>query len=193
MCKFQAPLHHHPPFYLFSKPQVSNYWFTCKIFVWIGQRQFRWVNISLDWLLDSLHTPPTPHTPPPLGYAEPFVRMFIQEGLTSIWDFGWELALQVGVIFFRWDLKTPCIKNSEYKSQAKKKKDSNCNFYNFSLLVPQPNKFVVVCICIFIFHGIYSPLALSTNIFFMGAKFCFCVLQQGAGNVSNFLGTFRRS
>ena len=23
--------------------------------------------------------------------------------------------------FFRWELKTPCIKNSEYKSQAEKK------------------------------------------------------------------------
>ena len=31
----------------------------------------------------------------------------------------------MGVIFFRWDLKTPCIKNSEYKSQVKKKKKKN--------------------------------------------------------------------
>ena len=46
--------------------------------------------------------------------------MFILEGPRSNWDFGWELALQVRVIFFRWDLKTPCIKNREYKSQAKK-------------------------------------------------------------------------
>ena len=48
-------------------------------------------------------------------------------------------------------------KNSEYESQAKKEKDSDCNFYNFSLLVPYPDKFLVVCICIPIFHGIYSP------------------------------------
>ena len=34
--------------------------------------------------------------------------------------FGWELALQIGVIFFKCDLKTLCIKNNEYKSQAKK-------------------------------------------------------------------------
>ena len=34
-----------------------------------------------------------------------------------------------------WDLITPCIKNSEYESEAKKI-NSNCNFYNFSLLVP---------------------------------------------------------
>ena len=46
--------------------------------------------------------------------------------------------------FLRWDFKTPCIKNSEYQSQAKKKKDSDFNFYDFSLLVPYPNKFLVV-------------------------------------------------
>ena len=64
-------------------------------------------------------------TPPPLGDggggAEPFFRTFIQEGLRSNLDFGWELVLQVGVIFLRWDLKTSCIKNSEYKPQAKTK------------------------------------------------------------------------
>ena len=65
---------------------------------------------------------------------------------------------------FRWDLKTPCMKNSEYQSQAKKS-DSYCNFYNFLLLVPYPNKFVVVCICIVIFHDIAR-----------------------VGNISNFLG-----
>ena len=27
---------------------------------------------------------------------------------------------QIGMIFFRWDLKTPCIKNSEYESYAKR-------------------------------------------------------------------------
>ena len=30
----------------------------------------------------------------------------------------------MAVIFFRWDLETPCIKNSEYESQKKKKKIS---------------------------------------------------------------------
>ena len=39
--------------------------------------------------------------------------------------------------FFRWDLKTPCIKNSECEYQAKN--DTNCNFSNFSILVPYPN------------------------------------------------------
>ena len=54
---------------------------------------------------------------------------------------------------FRWDLKTPCIKNSEYKSQAKKKKnDSDCisTISHFS----SPT------------HALYSPL--PTNIFFVG-------------------------
>ena len=111
--------------------------------------------------------------------AEPFFRRFIQEGLRSNWDFGWELALQVGVVFVRQDLKTPCIKNSEYKSQAKKI-DSDCNFYNFSLLVPYPNKFLVVYVCILIFHGIYSPQ--PTNVFLWGTKFFVCVsCRQGLG------------
>ena len=41
-------------------------------------------------------------------------------GLMSNWDFGWELVLQVEMIFIRWDLKTHSIKRSEYKSQTKK-------------------------------------------------------------------------
>ena len=60
--------------------------------------------------------------------------------------------------FFRWDLKTPYIK--KVNTNLKKKKYSDCNFYNFSLLVPYPNKLVVVCIC----NAIYSPL--PTNIYF---------------------------
>ena len=74
----------------------------------------------------------------------------------------------VGVIFFWRDLKTSCIKNSEYEFQTKKK-DSNCNFYNFSLLVPYRNIFLVVCICILIFHSMYiRPLPTShPQIFFI--------------------------
>ena len=45
----------------------------------------------------------------------------------------------MGVIFFRWDLQTPCIKNSAFKSQKE------IFFSCFSLLLP----------CLFIFHGIY--------------------------------------
>ena len=63
--------------------------------------------------------------------------------------------------FFRWDLKTPCIKNSECEYQAKN--DTNCNFSNFSILVPYPNKFLVVCICILLFHGTYSHYPLHSS------------------------------
>ena len=38
-----------------------------------------------------------------------------------------------------------------------KKNDSNCNFYHVSLLILYPSKFLVVCHCILIFHGIYLP------------------------------------
>ena len=38
----------------------------------------------------------------------------------------------------------------------KQKNDSNCNLYYFSLLVPCPNNFLVVCLCILIFHGIVN-------------------------------------
>ena len=46
-----------------------------------------------------------------------------------------------------------------------------------SLLAPYPNKFAVVCICIVIFHSIYSPLL--TNIFLRGAKFFLCLVARG--------------
>ena len=124
------------------------------------------------------------------GVLSHFSTVFIQEGLRLNQEFGWDLAVQVGVIFFRWDLKTPRIKNSEYIHILSKneKNNSYCNFYNFSLLVPQPNKFVVVCICIIIFHGIY--FSLSPNIFLVGGYFFFfCILQLGRGNISNFLVT----
>ena len=123
-----------------------------------------------------LHSSAIVHPPLPPRWWEGeggwaiFQKIYIG-GLRSNWDFGWELALKGGGDFFRWELKTPCTKSSEYKSQAKRKtnkqkKDSDCKFYNFSLLVPYPNKFVVVCICIVVFHSIYSPL--PTNIFFVG-------------------------
>ena len=119
------------------------------------------------------------HTTPGWWGAEPFFRTFWYERLKSNWDFGWELALSVEVIFLWWGLKTPCMKSSEYKAQAKKKKkkkkekknDSDCNFYYFSLLVTYPNKFVVVCICIVILHGIYSPY--PPKIFLWEAQFFF--------------------
>ena len=115
--------------------------------------------------------------PPPRWWrgAEPFFKTFLYEGLRSNKGFGWELTLECEFwIFFRWDLKTLCIKNSECKSQAKKN-DSNCNFCNFSLLLPYPNKFLVVCICILIFHGIYPP---THKYFLLGNNF-FCLVARG--------------
>ena len=103
-------------------------------------------------------------------------RTSIQEGFRSNWDFGWELGLQVGVISFRWDSKTPYIKM--VNRNLKQQNDSDCNFYNFSLLIPYPSEFLVVCICILIFHGIYSPL--PTNIFFCGGlTFFSCLAVKG--------------
>ena len=61
----------------------------------------------------------TPH-PWVIREVEPFFQKVYIGGTWSNWDFGWELAFQVVVIFFRWDLKTPCVKNSEYKSQTNK-------------------------------------------------------------------------
>ena len=82
--------------------------------------------------------------------------------------------------FFRWVLKTARIKNTVWKSQAKKKqKDSNCSFYNFSLLVPYPNKLLVVFICIIIFHSIYSLQ--PSNFFQWGLNFFFVSCSQGLG------------
>ena len=57
-------------------------------------------------------------------------------------------------------LKTKCTEN-----------DSDFNLYNFSLLFPCPNNFLLlVCICILISHGIYSP-PLLTIFFLWGLKF----------------------
>ena len=48
-----------------------------------------------------------------------------------------------------------------------KKNDSDCNFYHVSLLVAYPNKFLLVCLCILMFHGIYTPPPTTTNILFV--------------------------
>ena len=39
-----------------------------------------------------------------------------------------------------------------------KKNDSNCTFDHVSLLIPYPSKFLVVCHCIIIFHGIHKAI-----------------------------------
>ena len=69
--------------------------------------------------------------------------------------------------------------------KQKWKNDSHCNSYNFSLLVPQPNKYVVVCICIIIFHVIYSPY--PQIIFLWGINFFFNFVAK-AWEYFKFLG-----
>ena len=49
-----------------------------------------------------------------------------------------------------------------------------------SHLVPYPNNFLAVCICVLIFHGIYSTPTPPTNISFMGANF-FLSCSKGLG------------
>ena len=51
--------------------------------------------------------------------------------------------------------------------KRKKKKDFDCNFYHVSLLVPYPNKFLVVCLCILSFHDIHKYLFVYPQIFFL--------------------------
>ena len=62
---------------------------------------------------------------------------------------------------------------------SSKNNHTNCNFCNFSFLVPYPNKFLVVCICILIFHVIYSPQ--PTNVLF---------LWEGGGGGAIFFSCF---
>ena len=56
-----------------------------------------------------------------------------------------------------------------YKFQTKNN-DFNRNFYNFLLLVPCPNNFLVLCICIPIFHGIYSTQSTQKYCLLCGLK-----------------------
>ena len=105
------------------------------------------------------HSLPT-SPPPPSSWVIQGLRHFLErlysKDLSTI-----EILVGIGTIpggdFCRWYLKTPCIKivNTNLKE---KKQSFRLYFHNFSLLVPYRNKFVVVCICIVVFHGTYSPL-----------------------------------
>ena len=99
---------------------------------------------------------------------------------------------QIGILGRNWHFRWGWFENFWYKKSwiriSSQKNGSNCNFYNFSLLVPYHNKFLVVGICILIFYGTYYPL--PTNFFFCGGLFFFCVLYLGAGKISNFMETF---
>ena len=60
----------------------------------------------------------------------------------------------------------------------------DCNFYNFSLLAPYPNKFLIVCICILV-SMVYNPPYPQIYFFCVG-DFFFRVLQLGAVKISIF-------
>ena len=63
---------------------------------------------------------------------------------------------QIGILDWNWHFRSGLIfSGGTWIQISNKKNDSNCNSYNFSILVSYPNNFVVVCI--FIFHGIYFP------------------------------------
>ena len=87
-----------------------------------------------------------------------------------------------GVDFFRWELKTPCTKNSEYKSQAKRKTNKQkkkilivnstiSHFWSPTLTNLQQSVFVSL------FSIVYTPP--YPQIFFLwGAKFFFVSFRK---------------
>ena len=95
------------------------------------------------------------------------------------WHFRW------GWFFFQVGFENFLYKNSEFES---KKNYFDRIFYNFSLLVPYPKNFLVACIYILVFHGIYS-LSPSTNNFLLGLKSFFYLVARVWENF-RFLGDF---
>ena len=124
----------------------------------------------------------TPHPPGwwgvGVGWLSHFSGVWYRRDLGQIGIFGGNWHFGMGD-FFRWDLKTPCIRSSEYKSQTKKA-DPDCNFYNFSLLAPYSNNFLAVCVCIIIVHGIYSTPT-TQKYFFARASDFFVSFSYGLG------------
>ena len=63
------------------------------------------------------------HTPPPLplgeggGVLSPFSECLYRRALGQIGTLGGNWYFRWGVIFFRWELKTPCIKNLKQKNK----------------------------------------------------------------------------
>ena len=127
-------------------------------------------------------------TPMPV-VVEPFFRMCIQEGrkdlcqiviLGAKWHFRWWWFFPGGT----WKLSVQKIVNANLKQKI----DSKCSFYNLSLLVPYPNNFLVVCICICIFHGVYNPLPHLQIFFLWRAKKFFVSCSQGLGKFQTSWG-----
>ena len=127
-------------------PLVYVHMFMCiSVFVYV----YICVYVYLYICVYIVHTPPLPWVIE--GWLSHFSECLYKRDLGQIGILGGNWHFRWGWIF----LGGTWIKKSEYKSQAKKY-GSDCNFYNFSRLVPYPNKFVVVCICTIIFH-IFPP------------------------------------
>ena len=62
----------------------------------------------------------------------------------------------------------------------KQKQDSSCDVFNFSLVFPNPNNFLLVCMGIVNFHDICSPTYLQTFCL-RGIKFFLIPFSQGLG------------
>ena len=62
----------------------------------------------------------------------------------------------------------------------KQKNDSDCNFYNFSLLVPLPQQ-LPGSLFLYRYFPWYKPLLSTQKYFFCGAKSFFPICSQGIG------------
>ena len=83
------------------------------------------------------------------------------------------------MIFFQVGLENSLCKYVNMNTNLKQKV-SLVVISTISHLVPYPNNFLAVCICVLIFHGIYSTPTPPTNISFMGANF-FLSCSKGLG------------
>ena len=105
---------------------------------------------------NTVRTPPPPHplTPPWVMWGKRAVSHFPECLYRS--DLG-----EIGILGGNWHFRLGWwLENSLYKKYwiqiSSKKNDSECNFYNFSLLIPCTNKFVVV-LFVSLFSMVYTP------------------------------------
>ena len=116
-------------------------------------------------------------------------KRFIQEGLRSNRDVDQVLAPQVGMIFSRWDLKAPCIKNSEYEFQTNKQKipiviSTISHFWSPTLTTVWQSVFVSS------FSIIYAPTPYTQKYSFLrGLNFFFVSCSQELGKFQIFWRT----
>ena len=102
------------------------------------------------------------------------LKTFIWERLRSNQDFGWKLAFWV-VFFFRQDLKTPCIKNSEYKSQENKMIPSLISTISY-FWSPTLTNFLQ-SVFVSLFSIVYAP-PYSQIIFLWGTSVFLCLVAR---------------